>query len=152
MVNALSYDLHKLTARLDRAADALLREEQGVSYARFLCALGVAEVAGTQRELARWLGQSEPSTSRMVRVLVSEGFLEAVRSSGSGNRKDLRLTPKGRDFIQRAGRLLEGRFEELLRRSAVPLDLYQEHTRCLLLQLESEQQSAGTQSVRTSAA
>ena len=152
MVNALSYDLHKLTARLDRAADAVLRQEEGVSYARFLCALGVTEGAGSQRELARWLGQSEPSTSRMVGVLVSAGLLEALRSSGGGNRNGLRLTPAGRDFVQRAGRLLEGRFEELVHRSAVPLGLYQEHTRRLLLQLESEQQPAGTQSMRISAA
>jgi hypothetical protein len=39
-----------------------------------------------------------------------------------------------------------------VQRSGVPLGVYQEHTRRLLLQLESEQQSAGSQFVGASAA
>jgi hypothetical protein len=42
----LSYELHKLTARLDRAADGLLRQEERTSYSRFLTlfAEGLLEV------------------------------------------------------------------------------------------------------------
>ena len=135
----LSYELHMLTARLDRAADGLLRQEQGISYARFLALFAVRETNGSQRDLAQWLGQTEPSTSRMVTVLADEGLLEVTRLEGAGNRRQLRLTDNGTQLVERCGRLLEGRFEELVRRSGVPYESYQRHTRRLLDQLDADQ-------------
>jgi DNA-binding MarR family transcriptional regulator len=137
----LSYDLHKLTARLDRAADELLRKEQGISYARFLALFAVSETNGSQRDLAQWLGQSEPSVSRMVTVLADEGLLQAVRVDGAGNRRQLRLTPDGAKIVKRCGGFLEDRFEELVRRSRVPYGRYQRDTRRLLQQLDVGQQA-----------
>jgi DNA-binding MarR family transcriptional regulator len=135
----LSYELYKLTTRLDRAADELLRREQGISYARFLALLAARETNGSQRDLARWLGQTEPSTSRMVTVLADDGLLEVTRLEGGGNRRQLRLTTRGVQLVERCGHLLEGRFEELVRRSGVPYDAYQRHTRRLLHQLDAGQ-------------
>jgi DNA-binding MarR family transcriptional regulator len=142
----LSYQLHKLTARLDRAADELLDREQGISYARFLALFAVSETNGSQRDVARWLGQAEPSTSRMVSVLAGEGLLEVTRLEGAGNRRWLQLTDNGEQLVERCCRLLEGRFEEMVRRSGVPYDLYQRHTRRLLQQLDADQRrDAGVQ-------
>lgn len=132
----LSYELHKLTARLDRAADELLRREQGISYPRFLALFAVRQTNGTQRGLAQWLGQSEPATSRMVSLLADDGLVEVLRPEGAGNRRTLRLTTSGEELVERCGQLLEGRFEELVRRSGVPFASYQRHTRRLLQQLE----------------
>ena len=137
MVAALGRELHKLTARLDRAADELLRSDEGISYARFLALFAVSQTNGTQRELAQWLGQSEPSTSRMVAVLADEGLLEVSRNNGAGNRRRLHLTAKGDELVGRCGRLLEGRFEKLVRDSGVPYDAYQRHTSRLLAHLDS---------------
>ncbi len=137
----LSHDLHKLTARLDRAADGLLRRHEGVSYSRFLSLFAVRQGAASQRELARWLGQTEPSTSRMAGVLAAEGLLEVTAVAGMGNRRRLRLTDEGSDLVERCGRLLEGRFEELVRRSGVPYASYQRDTRRLLDQLDAEQEA-----------
>ena len=139
MPQGLSYELYKLTARLERAADELLRRQQGVSYARFLALLAVRETNGSQRDLARWLVQTEPSTSRMVTVLADHGLLEVTRLEGGGNRRQLRLTTRGAQLVERCGHLLEGRFEELVRRSEVPYEAYQRHTRQLLAQLEASQ-------------
>ena len=138
MPESLAYELHQLTARLDRAADELLRGEAGVSYARFLALFAVRETRGTQRELARWLGQSEPSTSRMVGVLTEVGLLSVSRPPGAGNQRRLELTEKGTRLVQRCGRLLDGRFTDLVRRSGIPLEAYQLHTRTLLAQLEDD--------------
>jgi DNA-binding MarR family transcriptional regulator len=138
VAESLSYDLHKLTARLDRAADRILREREGISYSRFLTLLAVKNGAVNQRALAVWLGQSEPSTSRMVGLLSREGLLDVRRIPGAGNSRHLGLTAAGAELVERGGRLLEGRFEELLERSGVSRTSYQRQTRRLLDQLDAE--------------
>lgn len=141
MPTALSYELHKLTALLDRAADGLLRSHARVSYSRFLALFAVSQGAGSQRELARWLGQTEPSTSQMVGVLAEQGLLTVTTVAGAGNRRQLQLTESGAELVDRCGRLLEGRFEELVNRSGVPYADYQRHTRRVLSQLDADQQA-----------
>ena len=121
MPDSLSYELHKLTA---------------------LALFAVREGAASQRELAAWLGQTEPSTSRMVGILAGERLLEASVTAGAGNRRQLRLTAAGGELVERCGRLLEGRFEELVTHSGVPYAAYQRHTRRLLAQLDAEQHAA----------
>jgi DNA-binding MarR family transcriptional regulator len=140
--DSLSYELHKLTARLDRAADALLRNEAGVSYSRFLALFAVTQRAETQRALSLWLGQSEPSTSRMVGVLTRAGWLDVSRIPGAGNRRQLSLTESGYELVARCAKLLEHRFSELVKRAGVPYEHYQESTRRLLAQLDDDQQPA----------
>jgi DNA-binding MarR family transcriptional regulator len=135
----LSYELHKLTIRLDRAADGILRREEGISYARFLTLLAVAETNGSQRDLAEWLGQTEPSTSRMVGVLSDGGLLGVTKLEGSGNRHRLHLTDKGAQLVEKCSRLLEGRFDDLVGRTGVPYLSYQRNTRRLLHQLDADQ-------------
>lgn len=142
MPDSLSYELHALTARLDRAADRLLQREENVSYSRFLALLAAGQSAGTQRELAQWLGLTEPSTSRMVGVLADEGFLEVHSVSGSGNRRNVRLTARGSALVERCCRLLEQRFRELVERSGVSYGSYQADTRRLLDRLDGQQQRA----------
>ncbi len=142
MPDALSYELHKLTARLDRLADGLLRREEGVSYSRFLALFAVRNGAAIQRELAVWLGQTEPSTSRMVGVLAEARLLEVTTVVGVGNRRQLQLTEQGAELVDRCGRLLEGRFEQLVKRSGVRYDSYQRDTRRLLAQLDADQHAA----------
>ena len=136
MPKRLSYELHKLTALLDRAADGLLREAAGVSYARFLALFAVRECGGTQRDMARWLGLSEPATSRMVRVLAEDGLVEVTTLAGQGNRRQVRLTAKGDELIDRCGELLEGRFEAFAELCGVDYRTYQNQTRLLLAKLE----------------
>ena len=141
MPESLSYDLHKLTARLDRAADRILQERIGTSYSRFLTLFAVKNAAANQRALAMWLGQSEPSTSRMVGVLASERLLEARRIPGEGNSRRLQLTSAGAELVDRGSRVLEERFSALLDRSGVSRASYQRQTRKLLDQLEADAQA-----------
>lgn len=138
MVAGLSYELHKLTARLDRAADELLRREHNISYARFLVLFAVGQTNGTQRDLAEWLGQSEPSSSRMVAILAAEGLVEVIRLEGAGNRRRLGLSTTGTALVERCGQRLEDRFQVLVHRSGVPYQAYQAHTRRLLQLLEAD--------------
>lgn len=141
MPEALSYELHKLTARLDSAADGLLRREAGVSYSRFLALFAVSETGGSQRDIARWLGLTDPSTSRMVGVLAAKGLLTATRTAGAGNRHQVNLTDEGVRLVERCSQMLEDRFAELIGRSGVPYATYQRYTRRLLAQLNRDQQA-----------
>lgn len=145
MDRTLSRNLHKLTARLDRAADQLLRTEAGISYARFLALYMVgSEGADTQRALAERLGVSEPSVSRMVRVLGEGGWLDTLPDPGGGNRNQLRLTVAGEALVKEWGGQLEERLATLLEASGVPYRTYLTHTERLLAALDPE--PAGAQS------
>ena len=146
----LSRSLHKLTARLDRAADAILRAEAGVSYSRFLALYMVgSEGADTQRALAERLGVSEPSVSRMVRVLADGGWLQTLPDPAGGNRNRLRLTPSGEQLVQRWGAELEERLAALLETAGVPYRTYRTDTMRLLAALDGQ---PGDARVRTPAA
>jgi len=135
----LSRSLHKLTARLDRAADAVLRAETGVSYSRFLALYMVgSEGADTQRALAERLGVSEPSVSRMVRVLADSGWLQTVPDPAGGNRNQLRLTATGERLVKRWGADLEERLAALLETAGVPYRTYLTHTKHLLAALDGQ--------------
>ena len=137
MTHELSRTLHKLTARLDRAADTILRREAGVTYARFLALYMVgSEGADTQRVLAERLGVSEPSVSRMVRVLAGSGWLETGPDPDGGNRKQLWLTPAGERLVKRWGAELEARLAAVVQGAGVPYRSYSTHTRRLLAALE----------------
>jgi DNA-binding MarR family transcriptional regulator len=139
MDRTLGRSLHKLTSRLDRAADHLLRAEAGISYARFLALYMVGlEGADTQRTLAERLGVSEPSVSRMVRVLVEGGWLETLPDPGAGNRNRLRLTPSGEALVQGWGGQLEERLAVLLDAGDVPYRTYLAQTERLLAALEPD--------------
>ena len=146
----LSRSLHKLTARLDRAADAILRVEVGVSYSRFLALYMVgSDGADTQRALADRLGVSEPSVSRMVRVLADDGWLQTLPDPAGGNRNRLRLTASGEQLVQRWGAELEERLAALLDTAGVSYGTYRTHTMRLLAALDGQ---PGDARARTSAA
>lgn len=134
---SLTFDLHALTARLDRAADRLLRAELGLPYRRFLALVLVGEGAPTQRALAERLGVTEPSTSRMVGVLAEAGLLDVSPDPAGGNRRLLSLTPLGKEQVEACAALLEGSFERLVEHSGVPYERYAEDTRRLVRTLDA---------------
>lgn len=138
MERDLSRSLHALTARLDRAADRMLRAEAGLSYSRFLALYLIGSWgADTQRSLAEMLGVTEPAVSRTARVLSSAGLLEVSAKQGGGNRRRLRLSNAGEQCVQRWGGELEQRLTSLVERSGIPYDTYVHHTKRLLAALEA---------------
>ncbi|MGW0249214.1 MarR family winged helix-turn-helix transcriptional regulator [Nocardia goodfellowii] len=138
MERNLSIDLHVLTARLDRAADRLLRAGHGISYRRFLALSLVGEFGmTTQRALAEALGVTEPSVSRMATTLAAEGFLEVGPDPAGGNRRQLGLTDTGRRLVASAQTELEDRLAMLVSDSGVPYAEYSENTARLLAALNN---------------
>lgn len=139
MDGALSFDLHALTSRLDRAADRILRSEHDISYRRFLALYLVTQLAEpTQRALAEALGVTEPSVSRMAGVLADTGYLDTGIDTAQGNRRRLSLTAEGKELVERCRELLEHHFTRLVEHSGVPYDEYARHTRMLLTALDAQ--------------
>ncbi|MYX09196.1 winged helix DNA-binding protein [Streptomyces sp. SID8375] len=137
MERNLSFNLHVLTARLDRAADRTLQAEHNVSYSRFLALTLVRELGTpTQRALADCLGVTEPSVSRMTAALAAEGLLDAQPDPAGGRRRRLSLTEKGVRLVTSVQQGFEERLAALVARSGVPYDEYAEHTARLLAAFE----------------
>ena len=114
-MSTLAHDLHVLVRFLDRSAEVRLTPF-GISYARYLALVIVGDHEGlTQRELAEYLGQSEPTASRTAATLARAGWLEITRSPGTGNRRGLLLTETGRDLLERASEALGSAFDEVVR-------------------------------------
>ena len=135
----LSFRLHLLTARLDRAADRVLQAEESLSYSRFLALFSIGELeASTQRVLAEHLGVSEPSVSRMTSILAEAGLVVAAPHQVGGNRHQLKLTPAGRRIVQRCCTILEDRLAEYVAASGVPYAQYLAHTRRLVAAFDAE--------------
>ncbi|XVQ90122.1 MarR family winged helix-turn-helix transcriptional regulator [Microbispora siamensis] len=133
MERNLSLDLHVLTARLDRAADRLLRAEHDISYSRFLALTLVGELgASTQRTLADYLGVTEPSVSRMTAVLAADGLLDAQPDPAGGNRRRLSLTDEGKRRVTSIRQEFEDRLAAVVAESGVPYAEYAEQTARLL--------------------
>ena len=133
MKHNLGVDLHVLTARLDRAADRILRAEHNISYSRFLTLTLVGTLGfSTQRALAECLGVTEPSVSRMTGVLAAEGLLDVQPDPAGGHRRRLSLTDEGRQLVDSVQTGFEERLAALAAHSGVPYEQYAEQTSRLL--------------------
>ncbi|WP_248963777.1 MarR family winged helix-turn-helix transcriptional regulator [Sphaerisporangium perillae] len=143
MESDLSLNLHVLTARLDRAADRILRAEHNVSYSRFVALTLVGELgASTQRTLAEYLGVTEPSVSRMTAVLAADGLLDVRPDPAGGHRRRLSLTDAGKQLVASVRQGFEDRLAALIAHSGVPYDEYAQHTARLLATFDKLEQEA----------
>jgi DNA-binding MarR family transcriptional regulator len=121
-----------------------------MSYRRFLALYLVGSGgADTQRTLADRLGVTEPSVSRMVRVLADAGLLQTTADPMGGNRNRLQLTTAGEQLVTRWGTDLEARFASFLDRAGVPYDTYERYTKRLLAALDSQAVSPPRRRVRS---
>lgn len=137
MERNLALNLHVLVARLDRAADQILRAEHNVSYSRFLALTLVGKLgASTQRALADGLGVTEPSASRTTGVLAAAGLLDVQPDPAGGHRRRLSLTVEGENLVAAGQRTLDGRLAGLFAHSGVPYAEYAAHTERLLATLD----------------
>jgi DNA-binding MarR family transcriptional regulator len=139
----VAFELHAVTAKLDRAADRLLQAELGLSYRRFLPLFMISELgASTQRALAQKLDVSEPSVSRMTSVLADAGLLVVESRPGTGNRNRLALTATGDRLVRDCKKLLSDKLAVIVAEAGLPIDEYVQHTRRLSMALDEAEQRA----------
>lgn len=136
--NRPAYLLHAVVARLDVAADAMLRAEHGIGYARFLVLLTIERLgAPTQRELATAQRVSEPAMSRMVSALAADGHVDVVTTPGQGRRRNVMLSPDGQRLVEQGSDLLESAFATLAEHADVSVDDVTAMSTALLSSLEA---------------
>jgi DNA-binding MarR family transcriptional regulator len=129
----LSRSLHALVATLDRVADRILRAEFDIGYSPFLTLYAVHVLGGgTQRDVAAWLGTTEPTASRALRALAGNGLVSIGPSAEGGHRRSVELTARGRDLVKSGGAHLEERLADLLEAAEVPYQDYAASTQRLL--------------------
>jgi DNA-binding MarR family transcriptional regulator len=114
-----AYALHAVVFLLDQAADEIL-PALGLTYSRFLALLTIERLGGaTQRSIADALGVTEPSASRSIRGLQTEGLVTASAKPGTGNRRSVTLTDKGQRVVAEAADHLEKLFEALMSEAGI---------------------------------
>ncbi len=133
-----AYLLHALVARLDVAADEMLRRDHGISYPRFLVLLAVERLGTpTQRELATEQQVSDPAMSRMVAALAADGLLDVRTVPGGGHRRAVDLTPRGRQLVEEGSDLLESAFASLAELAGVPADVLSRPVQAMIASLDA---------------
>lgn len=108
MSQSIGYALHQLAFILDRQSDEALRESLGVGYSQFKILMAAKHRSGLkQSDIAHFLGQTEASVSRQIKLMKSEGLL-LVRTDPENRRsRSIVLTDKGTELGRQCVELLE---------------------------------------------
>jgi len=93
--------LHEIVARLDRLARKRVLDARGVSYAEFLIAMAVREMARpTHGEVGDLLDMSKSLVSQRVAGLLAKGFVVQRRDEQNRRQVRLELTETGQDALE----------------------------------------------------
>ena len=105
---SLGYTLHHISFVLDRQSDLLLQDKFGVGFSQFKIMMALLWHEGVQQsEIADFLGQTEASVSRQVKLLVDQGLV-ASRTEPSNRRKRITcLSTTGEQLAREAMAALE---------------------------------------------
>jgi DNA-binding MarR family transcriptional regulator len=107
--------LHEIVTRLDRMARSRVLDRRGFTYAEFLVAMAVNEMAQpTHGEVGELLDMSKSLVSQRVASLLAKGFLIQLRDNDNRRQVRLELTTMGRQALEGAYDQLAGNAEMLL--------------------------------------
>lgn len=115
MSASINYKLHTLINRLDTHAQAHLQKRFSISYSRFLMLRAVGNLSSpTQHQIAQSLRISDPSASRMLKLLETDGYITSATSSRHKRHNVVSLTEQGGKVIRDAELYLAKQFDHLL--------------------------------------
>lgn len=101
--NDLGLQLQHIASILEKQSDQVLQEQLGLGFSQFKILNTLqAEPRTTQREIAFNLGQTEASISRQVKLMITDGLLQSLRSP-KDHREHLTMpTAKGERLTEAA--------------------------------------------------
>lgn len=112
--NNIGYLLQHLSGVLAKQNDQALQERLGIGFSQFKILRVLQSNPHTQqRQIAEWLGQTEASISRQIRLMIDKGLLQTTISPK--NRREHLTTPttKGLRMTEEAINVLNGCHREM---------------------------------------
>lgn len=107
--NNLGYVIHHLGSAMDRQTDILLQDKFQIGFSQFKILLALREHNGVQQQkIANYLGQTEASISRQVKLLVNMGLVSSRKNHENKRQAVTSLTPRGSQVTAQAVTALEG--------------------------------------------
>ena len=105
---SIGYALHHLVFILDRQSDEALRANLNVGYSQFKILMAAKHKAGLkQNDIAGFLGQTEASVSRQIKLLKQDGLLSVQIDPANRRARSIVLTSKGADLGRQCVEVLE---------------------------------------------
>lgn len=105
---SLGYMLHNLVFILDRHSDEVLRKNLNLGYSQLKIIIAAKSVSGLkQLDIAKFLGQTEASVSRQIKLLKSQGLLSVQVDPSNRRARSIVLTDKGSELGKRSIEMLE---------------------------------------------
>ena len=96
---------------MDRQTDMLLQEKFQIGFSQFKILLALREQnAIQQQKIAIFLGQTEASISRQIKLLVNTGLVSSRKNPENKRQAITSLTPRGAHVIAQAVAALEAHY------------------------------------------
>lgn len=106
-VHNLGYLLHHVSTVVDRQSDILLQERLDIGFSQFKILLALKWQQGTQQKrIAEYLGQTEASISRQIKMLDDAGLVQSRVRPENRREHVTTLTAKGEKRITLAMEIL----------------------------------------------
>lgn len=103
----LGYLIHHISFALDRQSEQALQERLGIGFSQFKIMMVLRSHTGIQQKrIASYLGQTEASISRQIKVMTEAGLLQSRVSTTNRREHAATLTIKGDRTAEEAMSLL----------------------------------------------
>lgn len=92
----IGYLLQHLSGVLAKQNDQALNEQLDIGFSQFKI-LRVLQIKPntSQKQIAQWLGQTEASISRQIRIMINKGLLQSSKSPNNKRKHLTTITTKG---------------------------------------------------------
>lgn len=108
MKDSLFYSLHKLVFITDRQSDEVLHHHFGFGFSQFKILIAAKHRAGlTQGDIANFLGQTEASVSRQLKIMKKQGLIKAKPAEANRRKHSVMLTDKGLELLAQASSVID---------------------------------------------
>lgn len=106
--DTLGFELHRFSNVLLRYADLLLQKRFGFGYSHFKIMVALhARPDCMQASVAHFLGQTEASVSRQLKLMVKQGLAESRQNPTNRREHVIHLSTKGEQLLTEAQGYLE---------------------------------------------
>jgi len=107
--------LHKIGALMERASDQVLFDEFGIGFSQFKILFALQHHQDVQqKQIAHFLGQTEASVSRQIKLMKSAKFIEIRLGSDDKKKHHITLTARGSGVAKDALGILNAHYEPIL--------------------------------------